>query len=172
MVAGTSAQLSASVAGAPAGVTWAASGGSITPSGLLTAPSAAGKVTVTATSIENPEASAQAVITVTSQAGGPAPISLNMAAGSKLLSPLKIGRKGRRTIVAKVITGGSAGKVAFTTTFGRKVLGRCVVRAKARKAVTCKVVLKKSYPLKKVRVTAKITVAGGKTAVRRTFVIR
>jgi len=175
MVAGTSTQLSAGVTGAPGGVTWSTSAGSISSAGLLSAPAAppaGGKLTVTATSIENPEASAQAAITVTSPSGGPAPITLNMAAGNKLLSALKIGRKGPRTIVGKVVTGSTAGTVTFTTTFGRKVLGRCVVKAKARKAVICKITLKRSYPLTKVRITAKITVAGGKTAVRRSFVIR
>ena len=172
MIAGTSAQLSASVAGAPGGVTWTSTGGSITASGLLTAPSTAGTITVTATSTENPEASARAVITVTSQSGGPAPLTLNMAAGSKLLSPLKIGRKGARTIVPKVVLGAKPGKVTFTTTFGRKVLHRCVIKAKARRAVTCKYTVAKIYPLKKVQVTAKIVVSGGQTAVRRLFVVR
>ena len=127
---------------------------------------------MTATSTENPEASAQAIITVTSQSGGPAPITLNMAAGNKLLSPLKIGRKGARTIVPKVVLGEKPGKVTFTTTFGRKVLHRCVVKGKARRAVTCRYTIAKIYPLRKVKVTAKVLVAGGKTAVRRSFVIR
>jgi hypothetical protein len=60
----------------------------------------------------------------------------------------------------------------MTTTFGRKVLGKCVIKkARARKAYTCKVTLKRNYPLKKVRVTAKFT-AKGKSAVRRSFVVR
>ena len=41
-----------------------------------------------------------------------------MAAGSKLLSPLKIGRRGQRTLIGKVVTGATPGKVAFTATFG------------------------------------------------------
>jgi hypothetical protein len=43
---------------------------------------------------------------------------------------------------------------------------------KPRTIRTCTITLKKSYPLKRVRVTAKLTAAGGKTALRRSFVIR
>jgi hypothetical protein len=90
-----------------------------------------------------------------------------------MLSPLAIGRRGTRVIIWKVATGARGGKVTMSATLGRKVLGRCVVRkAKARSTVTCKVTLKRAYPLTKVRVTAKLTLAGGKTAVRRSFVIR
>ena len=166
MVAGTSVQLSASVTGAPGGVTWSATGGGVTPSGLFTAPKTPTKVTVTATSAENPEAAAQAVIAVTSQPGGPAP-GINMAAGNKLLSPLKVGRKGARTIVPKVVTGAKPGKVTITTSVGSKVLRRCVIKARARTAVTCRYTVPRRYPLKKVTITAKIVVSGGKTAVRR-----
>jgi hypothetical protein len=172
MVVGTSVQLSATVAGAPGGVTWSASGGSITPAGLFTAPAAPGTVTVTATSVENPEAAAQAVVMVTSQPGGPAAIKVNMAAGNRLLSPLKIGRKGARTIVPRVVTGARPGKVTFTTTSGRKVLRRCVVKAKPRTAVSCAYTVPRRYALKKIRVTAKLVASGGKTAIRRQAVIR
>jgi hypothetical protein len=172
MIVGTSVQLSAAVAGAPGGVTWSASGGSITPAGLFTAPATPGTVTVTATSVENPEALARAVIAVTSQAGGPAPIKINMAAGKKLLSPLKIGRKGKRTIVPRVVTGARPGKVTFTTTLGRKVLRRCVVKAKARTAVSCAYTVPRRHPLTKISVTAKLVASGGKTAIRRQAVIR
>ncbi len=76
-------------------------------------------------------------------------------------------------IVGKVVTGRKGGRVTITTTFGRRVLGRCSARIGARKGFTCKVTLRRSYPLKKVRMTAKFTAKnGGGTAVRRSFVIR
>ena len=65
LFAGTAAQLQATVANAPGGVTWSASAGTITPDGLFTAPAIpppGGSVTVTATSAERPDASASATI--------------------------------------------------------------------------------------------------------------
>jgi hypothetical protein len=95
-----------------------------------------------------------------------------MAAGNKLLSALKVGRVGSRTIVGRVVTGPKGGRLTFTATFNRTVLGRCSSKAKARRSVTCKITLRRSYPLTRVKVTAKLTVAGGTSAVRRTFVKR
>ena len=103
----------------------------------------------------------------------PGPGGDTLTAGSKLLSPLRVTRPRPKVLVGKVVTGPKRGKVAFTATFGRKVLGRCsTAKIGARKTFTCKITLKRSYPLKKVRVTAKFTSAGGKTALRRSFVIR
>jgi hypothetical protein len=48
-------------------VTWAASAGTIDPGGLLTAPAAAGSVTVTATSTQDPAKTGDATVTVQSQ---------------------------------------------------------------------------------------------------------
>ena len=177
--AGTSAQLSANVVNAPAGVTWSASAGTITPSGLYVAPSstpAGGSVTIRATSIESPEVSASVTIAISDPApAAPAPGRTTgiLTAGTKLISPVRVINLGPRIIVSKVAIGARAGRVVFTATIGRKVLGRCVVkRVGARKSVTCKITLKKSYALKKVRVTAKFTAVNGATAVRRSFVIR
>jgi hypothetical protein len=176
LLVGTSAQLSATVANAPGGVTWSASAGTISPAGLYVAPAkqpAGGSATVRATSQEEPSASAVATIAI-APAGKPkpAPGIANMAAGRKMLSSLKIGRRGARTIVGKVVTGSRGGRLVFTATFNGKVLGRCSSKPKARRAVICKFTLKRSYPLTKVKITAKLTVAGGKTAVRRSFVKR
>lgn len=180
LLVGTSAQLSATVVNAPAGVSWSASTGSISSSGLFVAPSAppAGdSVTIRATSTENPDVSATVSMVIKEPGpAAPAPgggVTGNQAAGNKLLAPLKIGRRGARVIVGKTVTGATSGRLVFTGTFGRTVVGRCVVgRAKPRKAFTCKITLDRSYPLRKVRVTAKFTAKGGKTAVRRSFVIR
>ncbi len=63
--AGDTQQFAASVTGTTnTGVTWSASGGTISSTGLYTAPAAAGTYTVTATSAADPAKSASAVVTV------------------------------------------------------------------------------------------------------------
>ncbi len=60
-------------------VTWSASGGSITGSGLLTAPSSAATVTVTATSSEDSSKSGKATVTVATGTGAPTISSVGVA---------------------------------------------------------------------------------------------
>jgi phosphatidylinositol-3-phosphatase len=65
--AGGTSQCTAAVQGTgsySSAVTWSASGGTINSSGLLTAPSTAGSITVTATSIQDTAQSGEATITV------------------------------------------------------------------------------------------------------------
>jgi hypothetical protein len=65
--AGGTSQCTAAVQGTgsySSAVTWSASGGTINSSGLLTAPSVAGSVTVTATSVQDTAQSGEATITV------------------------------------------------------------------------------------------------------------
>jgi hypothetical protein len=64
-----SMQFAVSGPGADAGVTWSASGGSITPGGFYSPPSAAGVYTVTATSRSDAAAQASAIVYVTTFAG-------------------------------------------------------------------------------------------------------
>jgi hypothetical protein len=178
MIAGTSVQLTAALANLPGGVTWGASAGSISPAGLYKAPGTVPKgrtATVRATSTANPAVFGQVAITIRpkpKQLASPDPFG-RLTAGRKLLSPLRIRIINKRTIVGKVVTGRKGGRVTITTTFKRKVLGRCSARIGARKGFTCKVRFTRSYPLKKVRMTAKFTARkGGGTAVRRAFALR
>lgn len=178
LVAGTSAQLTAAVSNLPGGVSWSANAGAISATGLYTAPGtppAGGAATIRATSTANPAIAAQVAIGITrkpKQTAKPDPFG-NLSAGTRLLSRLAIRKVSNRVIVGKVVTGRKGGRVTITTTFGPKVLGRCSARVGARKGFTCKVTLKRNYPLKKVRMTAKFTAAKGKsTAVRRLFVVR
>ncbi|HTI33577.1 MAG TPA: hypothetical protein VL422_07860, partial [Miltoncostaea sp.] len=61
----------------------------------------------------------------------------------------------------------------FTASVKRKVVGRCVVgRVPARKTVTCKVTMRRPYPLRKVRWTVRFASVTGKVAVRRAYVLR
>jgi hypothetical protein len=96
-----------------------------------------------------------------------------VVAGRKALSRLLTGHVGRTVILAKVQVGGRRGTLRFTATVKRKVVGRCAVRkVGARKTVTCKMRMKRPYPLRKVRVTARFRAVNGKVAVRRSWVAR
>lgn len=179
MVAGTSVQLAAYVANAPPGVVWSASSGGVSPDGLYTAPGSpppGGEVVVRVAAAAEPTVTAEARIAIS-----PAPKSTarpdvrgRLWAGRRMLSPLKVTVFSRRTLVAKIATGPRRGRVVITATFGRRVVGRCGARkVPARRTVTCKITLKRSYPLKRVRITAKFTsTTGGKRAVRRTLARR
>lgn len=179
MVAGTAVQLTASVKNLPAGVRWGASSGSIAPTGLYRAPKdvpkgKGGAVLIRATSTANAAVRGEVTIAIKrppKATARPDPFG-RLTAGRKLLSPLRVVHIGRRIVIGKVVTGRKSGRVAMTTTVGRRVLGRCVSRIGARKGFTCKVTMRRSYPLKKVKVTARFVAKGGAVAVRRTFVVR
>ncbi len=178
LLVGTGVQLSANVVGGAPTVTWSASAGAISPTGLYVAPStvpAGGQVTVTATSTENASWSGSATIVIQpAPAAKPAPGARTAAAArpKPLLSALRIRHsKNKRIIVSRVATGKKRGKIRFTATVGRKVVGRCTVKARANRAVACKIKLNRRYNLKKVRVTAKLTFAK-KSVVRRAFVVK
>jgi len=83
LVSGRSQQFTAAVSGSSnTAVAWAATGGSVSSSGLYTAPSAAGTYTVTATSVADPTRSASANVTVST-----APVvAVSLAPGSASLS--------------------------------------------------------------------------------------
>lgn len=169
MLAGVAVQLQAVLTNGLSGVTWSASSGSVTATGLFTAPHTPGTVTVRATSKDDPSASAAVSIRIVpagKQAAAPTTPSNKMIAG------FRVGRVGPRLLVTRVATGPRGGKLTVTATFRRRVLGRCVTRVGADRAVTCRIRLRHRYDLRKVRVTAKLTVAGGRSAVRRLFVVR
>jgi hypothetical protein len=72
VVPGGSYQFSAEVVGlANQAVTWTATGGTISSTGLFTAGNTAGNFTVTATSVANPSKSGQASVSIQSQTPGP-----------------------------------------------------------------------------------------------------
>jgi len=173
MVAGTSVQLTSSLANLGGGVTWSASGGAITPTGLFTAPTTAGTVTVTATSTANPNVRATVTIAVAPvPVAAPAPGLTSVKAVSRaLLSGVTTGHIGKRTVVGKVVTGPKTGTVTFTATINRTVLGRCSAKVPARHSFTCKVVLKRNYPLTKVLMTAQMKF-GKKSVVQRSYVVK
>lgn len=165
IVAGLSMQLGAVVTNGPSGVDWTASAGSITPSGLFTAPATPGTVRVRATSRDDASAFAEVAIRVdAAQAQAPAPAS------PSILRRFKVARSGNRVVVTKITSGPFNGRLRTTATLGKKVVGRCAKPVRAGRTATCKITLKRSYNLRKVRVTAKFT-AAGKSTVRRAFVI-
>ena len=180
MIAGTSAQLSATVAFVPGGVTWSTTAGSISPSGLFVAPSTpppGGTLRVRATSTADPSVTAEAVIAVTpapppqpAPLPGPTPVATGVAS-TKLLSRLTVGHVGNRVVVGTVTTGPKAGRIDVIVSLENRVLGRCGARVGARKTVSCRIVLAQAYPLTKVRFTVKLSVRGRVKAVRRAFVV-
>jgi len=178
VVAGSSVQLKASVANLPAGVSWTATAGTVSSSGLYRAPKTppkGGVVTVTATSTTNPSVAGTAATGIRPNPDGAAApgIAGRVVAGSKALSRVLTGHVGRRVILAKVQVGGRRGTLRFTATAGPRVVGRCAIgKVGARKTVTCKITMKRPYSLKKVRFTARFTSVTGKVAVRRAWVDR
>jgi hypothetical protein len=178
VVAGSSVQLKATVANLPGGVTWSATAGTISPAGLYRAPRtppSGGVVTVTAASTANPSVVGSAATGIRPNPDGAAApgVAGRVVAGRKAHSRLRTGHVGRKVILAKVQVGGRRGTLRFTATVKRKVVGRCNIgRVGARKTVTCKIRMKRPYPLKNVRFTARFVSVTGKVAVRRAWVVR
>ena len=180
MTAGTSAQLSATLANLSGGVTWSTTAGSITPGGLLTAPAtppAGGTLSVRATSVANPGVTSEAVIAVTAAPvpqpaplPGPTPV-VTATASKKLLSRLTVGHAGPRVVVGTITTGPKAGRIDVIVSITNRVLGRCGARVGARKTVSCKITMAESYPLTKVRITVKLRIRGSVMSVRRAYVV-
>ena len=175
MYAGTSVQLSPTLANLTGGVTWSTTAGTVTPDGLFTAPGTPGSATVTVTSAANPNVRASITIAI-------APVPPQTALPSvttkttkplrrALLSRVATGHVGKRLIVGKVSTGRKHGRVTFTATVKRKVLGRCSARVPAQHSFSCKIVLKRNYPLTKVLMTAKLKF-GKKSVVKRAYVVK
>ena len=129
---------------------------------------------VTATSTANPAVKASVTIGI-----APVPpktplpsVPVNTkAVGKALLSTVATGHIGKRIIVGKVTTGPKNGTVKFTATINRTVLGRCAARVPARHSFTCRIVLKRNYPLKKVLLTAQFK-SGKTSVVKRSYVVK
>lgn len=178
LVAGSSVQLRATVANLPGGVTWTATAGTVSTTGLYRAPKTppkGGVVTVTAASTANPAVAGTASTGIRPNPDGAAApgIAGRVVAGRKALSRLRTGHVGRKVILAKVQVGGRRGTLRFTATVKRTVVGRCAIgTVGARRTVTCKVRMKRPYPLKRVRFTARFKAVNGKVAVRRAWVVR
>jgi hypothetical protein len=177
MVAGTSAQLTATVRGLPGGVTWRASAGSVSAAGLYRAPAAppaGGAAVVRAASAADPAVAAEARIRITAAprtTAKPDPWP-RLSAGRRLLSPLKARFIAPRTLIAKVATGRKGGRVTITARARGKVLGRCASRVAARRGFVCRFVIRRASPPARARLTAVLAPRGGGTVVRRALVRR
>ena len=178
LVATASVQLTAAVANLPGGVTWSASAGTISPTGLYRAPASpprGGVVTISAASAFRPAVSGQVGIGIrpTPKSTARPGVAGIVSAGNRLLSRIAVAHVGRRVVIAKVATGAKRGRLRFTATVKRQVVGRCAIGLiGARKSATCKITMKRPYPLKKVLISARFTTAGGTTVVRRSYVVR
>lgn len=119
VVTGKTATFTASVTGTgnySSSVTWTASAGTISSSGVLTAPSAAGTVTVTATSSQDPTKSGTATVTVVfplavSVSATPATVNAGDTTGAALAATLT-GGAGNATVTWSVSP--STGSVSST----------------------------------------------------------
>jgi hypothetical protein len=173
--AGASVRLTAALANLTGGVRWSTSGGHIGTAGLLTAPDSVpsgGIIRVRATSASKSSVYGEVSIRIVPVSTGAKPGVAGggaLTAGSTLLSPVAIRAVTGRILVTQVVSGRRAGRIAVTATLARKVLGRCRARLRARQSFSCRVVLKRDYPLRRVRMTARFT-AGRTVAVRRAFV--
>jgi hypothetical protein len=170
LTAGTSAQLAATVVNAGQGVTWTASAGTISPSGLYVAPSTpppGGDVTVRATSTQVPSAFSEAVIHITpAPPVVPAPSRPNAggsSAGALLTGP-RLLRKGR-TIVVRT-TPKAQGTLTITAVRGGNLLARCTSKVRYGTHAVCKLVLPRHDRSRPVKVVVGLR-AGGTRAVLR-----
>jgi hypothetical protein len=101
LVADATQAFTATVANTPnTAVTWSASGGTITPAGLYTAPSTPGTYTVQATSVADPRRSGLATVTVGSAPA--APVIANFTATPSTLNP------GQTSTLAWSVTGATS----------------------------------------------------------------
>jgi hypothetical protein len=183
MIAGTSAQLAATVVNATGGVTWSASAGTITPTGLYTAPATpppGGAVTITARSSASPSAQAQASIGITPAPapvpapGGPGTGAVTAVPGRSLppgvvaatlrgsVAKPSLKRKGR-WIAVRVVPAAS-GRVVVTAIRAKRGVARCAVKATVGKRAACRIVLPKRFAKKPVRIAVALKARAGRTA--------
>jgi hypothetical protein len=155
LVAGTSAQLAATVANAAQGVTWTATAGTISASGLYAAPAAppaGGSVTIRATSTADPTAFAETTIAVTPPpAQVPAPL-IQGSAGFRALTKPTVTRRGR-TIVVKVLPL-AKGRINIAALRGKAPRASCTTATVPNKRVACTLTL----PARFARATVKVRV--------------
>ena len=157
MVAGTSVQLSATVANDSPGVRWTASAGSIASDGLYTAPRippAAGSVTVAALSASGAEDRRTiAIAPVPASVPAPAaPLSaeealpasghIGRARGSSspispAIAPPEAVLVGRTLVLTTAVS--AAGRARVSVYLGRRRLGSCVILTPADRSFTCRV---------------------------------
>jgi hypothetical protein len=156
MIAGTSVQLSATVAADGHVGAWSASAGSITSGGLYTAPSvppARGTVTVTAGSTQgaHDQRTIEIVPVPRAEPAPAAPLPTGAAlppiagaAGNVLPSSPTVSRPeamliGRTLVMTTEAT--AAGRVALSAYLGKRRLGGCVTQSPANRSFTCQLTL-------------------------------
>jgi hypothetical protein len=148
MIAGTSVQLSALVAGDSPSVGWSASAGSVSTTGLFTAPSrvpASGEVTVRATTSHGGHDELEiTILPLTSPHAAPlAPLPNEPAgtAGSSLNSlqaPAAMRFNNEVIITAEPV---ASGRLLLSAYAGKRRIGGCALRTPAGRTATCRVAL-------------------------------
>jgi len=165
LIAGTSVQLSALVAHGRASVTWRASGGSISPRGLYTAPShppPGGSIALSATSGHSARDRRSIRILPASgpQPAPSAPLALAQQPGtpSQMVTPPQaIVVAGKLVMTTRFGAAGQAGLSAFV---GNRRLGACVVQTPANRNFTCRLSLAGVSPAAPINVRAALRAGG------------
>jgi hypothetical protein len=165
MIAGTSVQLSATVANDASGVTWSASAGTITTSGLYSAPSVppSGKtVTVTALAAKGARDQITIVIVpvpvdtpapaaplsaeeVPSREAGIAALHGRRAQSAPAVAPPEAVLVGRTLVLTTAVS--AAGRIRLSAYVGKHSLGSCVIQSPADRSFTCRLTLGRGVSL-------------------------
>ncbi len=152
MIAGTSVQLNARGANSGEALSWSASAGSITSSGLYTAPGSppsGGVVSIRVTGADG--ASDSRTITITAvPVAQPAPeASLAGVLGQKRATLAAVSRP-RVALIGRTLTMTTlptvAGRVRLSAYLGHRRLGTCVTQTPADRSFTCRLKLARSIP--------------------------
>ncbi|MDH3724806.1 MAG: Ig-like domain-containing protein, partial [Thermoleophilia bacterium] len=176
LIVGTSAQLSASVLNGSRGVAWSVNGvaggnataGTITSGGLYVAPASVprgGKVTVRATSIDDPSEFAEKSITIV-----PRPDSKPKPGAKHAISePRVVVTKGRTILTTQAKVAGSFTVVARYLRPGKKarVIGRCKAARKAGRTLRCTLRYSKKLNRKYIQLVVTFRPKSGQRVMRR-----
>ena len=185
LTAGTSVQLSAALVNAGGGVSWTATAGTVSASGLYVAPAApppGGRATIRATSTGSPGTFAEVTIPITpaaapvpapaSPGSGPAIAATRRGLPAGVVSARLAGGLGgpvlkrhRRTIVVRVGVR-KRGVVRVAAVRGGKVVARCKVRGVPGRRAVCKLRVPARFAKKPVRIIVGLRTSTGTTTRR------
>jgi hypothetical protein len=162
MLAGTSAQLSAVLAGGRGPVRWSASAGAISPGGLFTAP-AGGRTVVLRANYPGAHADTLRVRVVAAAEPRPAPAAVATvssgpaaarAAGAAPVGALQAMLFGKELVVTAQI--GTPGRVELSAQVGTRELGSCSLRTPGGFGFTCRLAMRGASAVERMTVVARV----------------
>ena len=159
MDAGAQVKLTATTSNG-SGILWHTTGGSISATGVLTAPSTPGPITVRASAGEDVGAYKEATINVVAAPpSGPRPV-VDPAPSAGILSKPGILVNHRNVTVRLQVKASGVLRVDFMR--GRKRIAKCVTRTVAGRGVSCKIRMKQAYDPGTIVVRATLKTDAGK----------